>query len=681
VSVRGGARRIAWWSLRAQWGVGVLLLALFTDVSRGALSVTVVALAAGVAMDLGGVRRDGLSRLGAPLAILILVAAAADLLIGSRDLLSSITLMVLGVQSIGLLLPKRVRDGWQLCAVSFLEFLAAAASTDELLFAPFAFLFLTSSAGAMWGLHLQHEEEVESEKPSGGYDVPARAAAAAIALSGAGGFLLCAALFATVPRLDFRLPLHRLSRAHSVTGFSETITFREVTGVKTSRRVVARVEFPVPPRRPPTALYLRGVSYSRPDAGGWKIARTGTARAPRAGFHYIVGSAPGGVPLSVADITLEPADHPALFAYVHPVTVEGAIGEMLADGEGNLSLSLPQAGHPTMRYRVRFAEEIPPRRAAAPGREFLEIPAELAPESALGREIAGDAGNDAERADRLLRFLRSGFRYTLTDPASSLREFLFEKRAGYCEHFAAALAMMLRGAGIPSRVAAGYYGGEWSDLGRYLIVRESDAHAWTEGWIDGRWVTLDATPPPEGDSPFLVRTGKPGLYLDWVRQRWDKYVINYSLRMQAEAVAGGWSALRRTGRGFRGLGGPGARTPLRAAALAGFAGLGLFLLYRLSAGRKGEAPHGGPGRLPPAYARLARRLEREGYRPVPGTSMGGMLSEAVRSRPALAGNAGRFLDLYHRDRFGARPLSPAEREEAFRLAGTLRRGARSGRAR
>jgi len=680
MTARGGARRIAWWSLRAQWGLGALLLALFADVSRGALFVTVAAFAAGVAMDLGGVRRDALSRLGAPLAILILAAAGADLLIGSRDLLSSITLMVLGVQSVKLLLPKRARDGWQLCAVSLLEFLAAAASTDELLFAFFAFLFLTLSAGAMWGLHLQHEEEGEAERPAGGYEVPARAAAAALVLSGTGGFLLCAALFATVPRLEFRLPLHRLSREQVVTGFSETITLREVTGVKASRRVVARVEFPVPPRRPPTALYLRGAAYSRLSADGWKIAGTGTARAPGAGFQYIVGNAPGGVPLSIADITLEPSNHPALFAYVHPVIVEGPLGAVLADGEGNLSL--PQAGHPTMRYRVQFAEEIPPRRAAVPGMDFLEIPGELAPEGALGREIAGDAGKDADRADRILRFLRSGFRYTLTDPASSLREFLFEKRAGYCEHYAAALAVMLRGAGIPSRVGAGYLGGEWNDLGRYLIVRESDAHAWTEAWIGGRWVTLDATPPPEGNSPFLVRTGKPGLYLDWLRQRWDKYVINYSLRMQAEAVAGGWSALRRTGRGFRGPGGPGASgTPLRAAALAGFAGFGLFLLYRLSAGRRGEAPHGGPDRLPPAYARLARRLEREGYRPGPGTSMGGMLSEAVRSLPPLAGDAGRFLDLYHRDRFGPRPLSPAEREEVFGLAVSLRRGARGARAR
>jgi transglutaminase-like putative cysteine protease len=680
VTARYGARRVAWWALRAQWGLGILLLALFTDVSRVALSVTAAALAAGVAMDLGNVRRDALSRFGAPLAILILAASGADLLVGSRDLLSSITLLILGVQSVRLLLPKPARDGWQLCAVSLLEFLAAAASTDELLFAFFAFLFLTLSAGGMWGLHLQREEEGEEAVPPGGYEVPARTAAAAIGLAGAGGFLLCAALFATVPRLDFRLPLHRLSRAQVVTGFSETIALREVTGIKVSRRVVARVEFPVPPRRPPTALYLRGAAYSRLAADGWRIAGGAAVRAPWSGFQYVVGNAPAGVPLPVADVTLEPSDHPALFVYAHPVTVEGSLGAVLADGEGNLSL--PQTGHPAIRYRVRFAEEIPPRRAAAPGRNFLDIPEGLQAEGALGREIAGADGTDSERADRLLRFFRSGFRYTLSDPASSLREFLFEKRAGYCEHYAAGLAVMLRGAGIPSRLAAGYFGGEWNDLGRYLIVRESDAHAWTEGWIDGRWVTLDATPPQEEDSPFLARTGKAGLYMDWLRHRWDKYVINYSLRMQAEAVAGGWSALRRTGRGFRGPSRPGASAPpLRAAVFAGLAGIGLFLLYRLSRAGDGAASPGGRDPLPAAFARLARRLEREGYRPSPGTSMGGMLSGAVRSHPPLAGDAGRFLDLYHRDRFGPGPLSPAEREEVFRLAGILRRAIRGASAR
>ena len=72
-----------------------------------------------------------------------------------------------------------------------------------------------------------------------------------------------------------------------------------------------------------------------------------------------------------------------------------------------------------------------------------------------------------------------------------------------------------------------------------------------ETWIDGRWVTLDATPPTGDSSPFRTRTGTIGLYADWLRQRWDKYVVNYSMRMQADAVKEGVRAVRRTGTAFR----------------------------------------------------------------------------------------------------------------------------------
>ena len=673
---RIGAREIAWWAPRVHWALGILLLALFTGISRGALLAAAAAWVTGAAMDRAGTARDALSRLGTPLAVLLLALAVADLLLGSRELLSAVSLLVLGIQSLKLLLPKRAPDGWQLCAIALLEFLGAAASTDALLFALLTFLFLVASAGAMWGLHLT--EEAEGGRPPGGYEVPARTAAAALLLAGVGGFLICGALFATVPRLEFRRALQQFSRTQGVAGFSESITLREVTGVKSDPRVVARVEFPVLPGGGiSTSLHLRGAIYSRFDGDAWRNAGSPTRFLQRSGFHYLVGNPPPARPLSAADITLEPSDHPALFVYGQPVLLEGSLGPVLADLEGNLALG--QAGHPTLRYRVQFAQEIPPSRPApAPGTGYLEIPEGLEEVRALGREIAGDGGTDSARAELLLRFFRSGFRYTVTDPAASLREFLFSKRAGFCEHYASALAVLLRAAGIPSRVAAGYLGGEWNDLGQYLIVRQSNAHAWTEAWIGGRWVTLDATPPPGEDSPFLVRTGKAGLYVDWLRQRWDKYVVNYSLRMQAEAVAGGWSAVRRTGKAIRFPAGSGMlKRPLRTAALAVATALPLFLLWRLYRKRRGARavlPSGGADRLPPPYARLARRLERAGYRPAPGTSMEGMLAAAVRSRPRLSGDVGRFLFLYHRDRFGPRLLPPEEREEAFRLAVRLRRG-------
>ena len=88
-------------------------------------------------------------------------------------------------------------------------------------------------------------------------------------------------------------------------------------------------------------------------------------------------------------------------------------------------------------------------------------------------------------------------------------------------------------------------------VGKYLIVRQSDAHAWVEAWVDGRWVTLDATPPSGASSPFKKRMGMIGLYADWLRQRWDKYVVNYSVRMQADVVKEGVRGIRRTGTAFR----------------------------------------------------------------------------------------------------------------------------------
>src|SRR3970282_1017484 len=207
-----------------------------------------------------------------------------------------------------------------------------------------------------------------------------------------------------------------------------------------------------------------------------------------------------------------------------------------------------------IRYQIRFpaGKSIRWYRTAYPSGSYLAMPPDSDRIRELARQGSSGASSDAERAELAKRFFLSNFRYSLVDAASSAEDFLFRKRSGYCEHYAAGLTLLLRAAGVPARVAAGYLGGEWNDVGKYLIVRQSDAHAWTEGWIEGRWVTLDATPPLGEDSPFFARTGTIGMYLDWPRERWNKYVVNYSLAMQAEAVSGGWFALRRATMRIRG---------------------------------------------------------------------------------------------------------------------------------
>ncbi len=100
-------------------------------------------------------------------------------------------------------------------------------------------------------------------------------------------------------------------------------------------------------------------------------------------------------------------------------------------------------------------------------------------------------GSDAQAlvATALRHFRRQRFIYTLSPPLlgeNGIDEFLFETRRGFCEHYAAAFVVLMRAAGVPARVVTGYQGGEINPVDDYLVVRQSDAHAWAEIWIEGQ---------------------------------------------------------------------------------------------------------------------------------------------------------------------------------------------------
>lgn len=670
----GGQVRIPgvlWFSLRAHWASGLLPLAFLTEISRPAMAVATAAFAVGAFLDWTGNLRRGWQRVASPLLVAGALAAVADLAFGSGDLLVSVSLLLLGVQSVKFLLPKTFRDGWQLCAIAFLEFLAAAASTTEIQFAGFLFLFLGLSAGAMWALQTEESAEAGGAVPrvNPGFAFPM------LLLSAVGGVLLTAVLFAVTPRVGIGQFLHRQGMRVGITGFSDAISLRDVTSVKADRRVVARIEFPeLAAGVSPSGLYLRGGTYARFDGTKWRRAETALARVPKTGFHYFLSPRPAA-PLSSAEIFLEPTGHSALFVYPGAVTVEGALGEIRTDGRGNYLLS---AGESAVRYHLRFSPEGSPRGNRPLGHDdtYLALPPGANEIRELARQVTSRGTSDGERAELARQFLLNGFRYSLTDVASSVEEFLFRKREGFCEHYAAGLTLLLRAAGIPARIAAGYLGGEWSDVGKYLIVRQSDAHAWTEAWIGGRWVTLDATPFLGEDNPFFSRTGTIGMYIDWTRQRWNKYVVNYSLRMQAEAVSGGWFALRRSGNRIRGTIGSAGEVISRVAAGFGLALAALLLAWHIR-GRMTSRYSRRPGEdelpLPRPYARLLRRLSATCRRRSAGTPFEEYLREAAERTPVLLPETARFLSLYHRDRFGPHPLSVEESAEAGRLADLLRR--------
>ncbi|MCB5189431.1 DUF3488 and transglutaminase-like domain-containing protein [Methylobacillus arboreus] len=158
-------------------------------------------------------------------------------------------------------------------------------------------------------------------------------------------------------------------------------------------------------------------------------------------------------------------------------------------------------------------------------------------------------------------FREQGFFYTLTPPLlgiDTIDDFLFNSRRGFCEHYASSFAYLMRAAGIPARVVTGYQGGEINPAGRYLIVRQSDAHAWVEVWLEGQgWVRLDPTAavaPSRVDSginsalpdntllPILARPDYPWLrklYLNWdaLNNGWNQWVLGYNQQRQIELLA------------------------------------------------------------------------------------------------------------------------------------------------
>jgi hypothetical protein len=140
----------------------------------------------------------------------------------------------------------------------------------------------------------------------------------------------------------------------------------------------------------------------------------------------------------------------------------------------------------------------------------------------LALQMRAAAGSDTAFVDAVLAmFHTEEYFYTLQPPplgSSPVDRFLFETRQGFCEHYASAFAFMMRAAGIPSRIVLGYQGGEFNPMGGHLIVRQSDAHAWTEVWVEQYgWYRVD---PTSAVAPERIEYGARGAAIEGFAADW-----------------------------------------------------------------------------------------------------------------------------------------------------------------
>jgi transglutaminase-like putative cysteine protease len=285
------------------------------------------------------------------------------------------------------------------------------------------------------------------------------------------------------------------------TGLDDQMTPGDVSDLTASGEVAFRVRFSGPMPEP-AQRYWRGPVLHEFDGRSWR--RTRAQAFPEQQVEF------GGEPIDY-QITLEPHDRRWVLGLDMPA--DWPRQEVFQSYDFQLLSARTLGEVASFRLRsyplYRAGAELP----ASLRRKALSLPPDGNPRSvALGRELAArhDSSEAVVRA-MLAMFREQPFVYTMQPPRladNAMDEFLFETRKGFCEHYASAFTLVMRAAGIPARVVTGYQGGEYNPIGGYLIVRQSDAHAWSEVWVAGNgWVRIDPTAAvaPERIEQGLIR--------------------------------------------------------------------------------------------------------------------------------------------------------------------------------
>jgi len=305
--------------------------------------------------------------------------------------------------------------------------------------------------------------------------------------------LLLALPFAIVLFLFFpRLPgsLWSIPRDdEAVTGLGEQMSPGSISELIESHDAALHVRFEGPPP-PPAQRYWRGPVLHDFDGYTWRRSRG--AFGPPAPVEFAGTS-------YRYEITLEPSRHRVLIALELPRGLPQQVPLVTSTFDYQLIGAQPITSAISYRLESFPLHRNTQRLQPSLRRVDLALPRGRNPRTLeLAQSLRAGASDDRAYIDAVLDYLRrGGFKYSLAPPrlnADSVDELLFKTREGFCGHYASAFATLMRAGGIPARVVTGYLGGEWNRFGEYLMVRQSDAHAWTEVWLEGSgWVRVDPT--------------------------------------------------------------------------------------------------------------------------------------------------------------------------------------------
>lgn len=365
----------------------------------------------------------------------------------------------------------------------------------------------------------------------------------------AGGRLLLHSLpimlvmFVVLPRLG---PLWAVPNQQAAqTGFSDTLAPGDLGKLALNPAPAFRVEFAqreVPP--PAQQLYWRGLVLDKFDGRAWR---------QRELWAQAVDSSNSGAraeELVDYSIILEPHGQPWLFSLMTPQRVSAVSNRRPIRITNHHLLFNPTPVAQRLRYEVNSALSLSypsaPQLSAGERASNTQLPNDgNAKTRALAQQWRREGLSDEAIIERALAWFSREFTYSLQPPLlgqDPVDDFLFTTRKGFCEHFASSFSLLLRAAEISARVVVGYQGGRWNPVENYLLVRQSDAHAWTEVWIEGEgWRTID---PTAAVAPNRIEMGLDNALSPeeqaLVSNRWQNSSLLYDLQLRWDAATFVW---------------------------------------------------------------------------------------------------------------------------------------------
>jgi protein-glutamine gamma-glutamyltransferase len=364
-------------------------------------------------------------------------------------------------------------------------------------------------------------------------------------------FLFTAVLFLLFPRVGLSLLLLNHSRSARMIGFSTRVDLGGVGKLRSDPTIAMRVHLNEPPATPASrlALYLRGTSFDHYDGSSWTRTRPTPSPAPHQDGSYVWITPSARSSVEAMSIDLEPITPPIIFLPSDAVGIRlNEPGDMFSGRGPKIMVAADdeykyeRADERGLQYSVYRGRARPEPLSLSDRGRYLEVPPVIVgPISDLARRWAGPLATDLEEANAIEERLRTEYRYDLDSPSGAapqpLLHFLFESKAGHCEFYSTAMAMLLRTLGVPTRNVTGFIGGTYNRFGEFYAVRQGDAHSWVEVYLEGRgWTRFDPT-PPSSSAPRSDVTGMVAFVRDVVEaaaQRWSRHVIGYDLDQQIE---------------------------------------------------------------------------------------------------------------------------------------------------